>query len=81
MLRLTWIGGESGEHDWVSRESRGVGTVPVLTHAWVRLFDCMAAAEMGLEILYKLLLNVGSTPSVAQGFYRQFLLSLIQVRP
>ncbi|CAN0236579.1 unnamed protein product, partial [Hapterophycus canaliculatus] len=35
-------------------------------------------AETGLEILYELLLNVGRTPAVAQGFYRQFLLSLIQ---
>lgn len=35
-------------------------------------------AETGLEILYELLMNVGRTPSVAQGFYRQFLLSLIQ---
>lgn len=37
-------------------------------------------AETGLEILYELLMNVGRTPSVSQGFYRQFLLSLIQVR-
>lgn len=36
-------------------------------------------AETGLEILYELLLNVDRTPAVAQGFYRQFLLSLIQV--
>ncbi|CAM9406172.1 unnamed protein product, partial [Ectocarpus sp. 4 AP-2014] len=35
-------------------------------------------AETGLEILYELLMNVGRTPAVAQGFYRQFLLSLIQ---
>ncbi|CAB1100876.1 unnamed protein product [Ectocarpus sp. CCAP 1310/34] len=34
--------------------------------------------ETGLEILYELLMNVGRTPAVAQGFYRQFLLSLIQ---
>ncbi|CAM9895619.1 unnamed protein product, partial [Choristocarpus tenellus] len=35
-------------------------------------------AETGLEILHELLLNVGKTPAVAQGFYQQFLLSLIQ---
>lgn len=39
----------------------------------------IGAAETGLEILYELLMNVGRTPEVAQGFYRQFLLSLIQV--
>jgi exportin-1 len=32
----------------------------------------------GLEILHDLLLNVGRTPNVAQGFYQQYLLSLIQ---
>jgi exportin-1 len=32
----------------------------------------------GLEILYELLLNVGRTPNVAQAFYQQYLLSLIQ---
>lgn len=35
-------------------------------------------ADTGLEILHELLLNVGRTPNVAQGFYQQFLLSLIQ---
>mmetsp|Transcript_47984 Transcript_47984/g.71095 ORF Transcript_47984/g.71095 Transcript_47984/m.71095 type:complete len:1091 (-) Transcript_47984:476-3748(-) len=35
-------------------------------------------AETGLEILHELLLNVGRTPNVAQGFYQQFLLALIQ---
>eukprot|EP00752_Nemacystus_decipiens_P006845 g6147.t1 len=35
-------------------------------------------AETGLEILHELLMNVGRTPAVAQAFYRQFLLSLIQ---
>lgn len=38
-----------------------------------------SAAETGLEILHELLMNVGRTPAVAQAFYRQFLLSLIQV--
>jgi len=32
----------------------------------------------GLEILHELLLNVGKTPNVAQAFYQQYLLSLIQ---
>jgi exportin-1 len=31
-----------------------------------------------LEILHELLSNVGRTPNVAQGFYQQYLLSLIQ---
>ncbi|CAM9157205.1 unnamed protein product [Discosporangium mesarthrocarpum] len=35
-------------------------------------------AETGLDIMYELLQNVGNTPEVAQGFYQQFLLSLIQ---
>jgi len=35
-------------------------------------------SETGLEILHELLLNVGRTPNVAQGFYQQFLLALIQ---
>lgn len=35
-------------------------------------------SETGLEILHELLLNVGRTPNVAQGFYQQFLLPLIQ---
>eukprot|EP00978_Attheya_sp_CCMP212_P017440 scaffold46435_cov59-Attheya_sp.AAC.2 len=35
-------------------------------------------ADTGLEIMHELLLNVGRTPNVAQGFYQQFLLSLIQ---
>lgn len=35
-------------------------------------------ADTGLDILHDLLINVGKTPNVAQGFYRQFLLSLIQ---
>lgn len=35
-------------------------------------------ADTGLDILHDLLTNVGRTPSVAQGFYQQFLLSLIQ---
>lgn len=34
--------------------------------------------DTGLDILYDLLQNVGKTPDVAQGFYQQFLLSLIQ---
>lgn len=32
----------------------------------------------GLEILHELLSNVGRTPNVAQAFYQQYLLSLIQ---
>jgi len=35
-------------------------------------------AETGLEILHELLLNVGRTPNVAQAFYQQYLMSLIQ---
>jgi len=35
-------------------------------------------ADTGLDILHDLLINVGKTPHVAQGFYQQFLLSLIQ---
>lgn len=35
-------------------------------------------SEKGLEILHELLLNVGRTPNVAQAFYQQHLLSLIQ---
>jgi exportin-1 len=35
-------------------------------------------ADTGLEILHELLLNVGKTPNVAQPFYQQYLLSLIQ---
>lgn len=35
-------------------------------------------SETGLDILHELLQNVQRTPNVAQGFYRQFLLPLIQ---
>ncbi|CAM9232138.1 unnamed protein product [Chrysoparadoxa australica] len=35
-------------------------------------------AETGLEILYDLLQNLGRSPNVAQGFYQQYMLSLIQ---
>ena len=35
-------------------------------------------ADTGLEIMQELLVNVTKTPNVAQGFYQQFLLSLIQ---
>lgn len=35
-------------------------------------------ADTGLEILNELLQNVGRTPNVAQPFYQQYLLSLIQ---
>jgi exportin-1 len=35
-------------------------------------------SDTGLDILHDLLLNVGKTPNVAQGFYQQFLLPLIQ---
>lgn len=34
--------------------------------------------RQGLEILHELLLNVGRNPNVAQPFYQQYLLSLIQ---
>jgi len=34
-------------------------------------------SETGLDILHELLTNVSQTPSVAQGFYQQFLLALI----
>jgi len=36
------------------------------------------AVFQGLEILHELLQNVGRTPNVAQAFYQQYLLSLIQ---
>lgn len=35
-------------------------------------------ANTGLEILHELLLNVGRNPNIAQGFYQQYLLALIQ---
>lgn len=35
-------------------------------------------ADTGLEILNALLQNVGRTPDIAQGFYQQYLLALIQ---
>ena len=35
-------------------------------------------SETGLDILHELLQNVSATPAVAQGFYQQFLLALIQ---
>lgn len=35
-------------------------------------------SDTGLEILHELLLNVGRTPHIAQGFYQQYLLALIQ---
>ena len=35
-------------------------------------------SETGLDILHELLANVQRTPNVAQGFYQQFLLPLIQ---
>eukprot|EP00529_Nitzschia_sp_RCC80_P003253 CAMPEP_0113445772 /NCGR_PEP_ID=MMETSP0014_2-20120614/3360_1 /TAXON_ID=2857 /ORGANISM="Nitzschia sp." /LENGTH=1090 /DNA_ID=CAMNT_0000336837 /DNA_START=1304 /DNA_END=4576 /DNA_ORIENTATION=+ /assembly_acc=CAM_ASM_000159 len=35
-------------------------------------------SDAGLDILHELLLNVGRTPNVAQPFYQQYLLSLIQ---
>jgi exportin-1 len=34
--------------------------------------------EMGLEILYDLLQNLGRAPQVSQGFYQMFLLPLVQ---
>lgn len=36
------------------------------------------ALIQGLDILHELLINVGRTPNVAQAFYQQYLLSLIQ---
>uniref|UniRef100_A0A7S2R089 Exportin-1 n=2 Tax=Eucampia antarctica TaxID=49252 RepID=A0A7S2R089_9STRA len=35
-------------------------------------------SDTGLDILHELLLNVGRTPHIAQGFYQQYLLALIQ---
>jgi len=35
-------------------------------------------SDTGLEILHELLLNVGRTPNIAQSFYQQYLLALIQ---
>lgn len=35
-------------------------------------------SDTGLDILHELLQNVGRTPNVAQAFYQQYLLSLIQ---
>lgn len=35
-------------------------------------------ADTGLDILNELLMNVGRTPNIAQGFYQQYLLALIQ---
>ena len=35
-------------------------------------------SDTGLEILHELLLNVGRTPNIAQGFHQQYLLALIQ---
>lgn len=35
-------------------------------------------SDTGLDILHDLLINVGRTPHVSQGFYQQFLLPLIQ---
>jgi exportin-1 len=35
-------------------------------------------SETGLDILHELLVNVSNNPEVAQGFYQQFLLALIQ---
>ena len=34
--------------------------------------------DQGLNILNELLLNVGKTPNISQGFYQQYLLALIQ---
>lgn len=44
------------------------------------LTDCLLILSFvqGLDILHELLQNVGSTPNVAQSFYQQYLLSLIQ---
>lgn len=35
-------------------------------------------ADIGLDILYELLTNVGRTTNISQGFYQQYLLALIQ---
>ena len=35
-------------------------------------------SDTGLEILHELLMNVGKSPNIAQPFYQQYLLSLIQ---
>ena len=40
--------------------------------------DIVVSFLQGLDILHELLSNVGRTPNVAQAFYQQYLLSLIQ---
>ena len=41
-------------------------------------FSIAVIFDQGLNILLELLQNVGKTPNVAQGFYQQYLLALIQ---
>lgn len=52
----------------------------LVVHAvvWAMKHSERNIADTGLEILHELLQNVGRTPNVAQGFYQQYLLSLIQ---
>eukprot|EP00934_Nitzschia_sp_Nitz4_P001594 Nitzschia sp. Nitz4//scaffold6_size259037//145946//149439//NITZ4_001085-RA/size259037-augustus-gene-0.296-mRNA-1//1//CDS//3329556926//1594//frame0 len=52
----------------------------LVVHAvvWAMKHSERNIADVGLEILHDLLQNVGRTPNVAQGFYQQYLLSLIQ---
>ena len=40
--------------------------------------EIVVSSFQGLDILHELLSNVGRTPNVAQAFYQQYLLSLIQ---
>ena len=42
------------------------------------MLSSLTQSLQGLEILHELLSNVGRTPNIAQPFYQQYLLSLIQ---
>ena len=44
----------------------------------VKILTLFSFWTQGLDILHELLQNVGRTPNVAQAFYQQYLLSLIQ---
>ncbi|GKY98970.1 hypothetical protein MPSEU_000852700 [Mayamaea pseudoterrestris] len=46
--------------------------------AWAMKHTERNISDTGLEILHELLINVSQTPGVAQAFYQQYLLSLIQ---
>ena len=55
-----------------------VSALRVLIDVVASLLILTHPCKQGLEILHELLLNVGRTPNVAQAFYQQYLLSLIQ---